>query len=340
MLLRTLFVAIALLVTTSAAFAQELVKVTITSFPTGAEVKIDGKEAGETTLETELSAGTHEVTVSYAGFKSVQQTINVEAGEDNVFDFVLQETPKITIWNIRGTLYIDGVETPYDLGTSSYILEGNVGDVHEIKVVPVSKTYRPFSQRLTIQQKASSINISYKKNMQHKNEFYVEAGGMFSQGPGIAASVGANFGLLNIEAGYAHVWFDSNGYFLIKNGAFNYYNNSLDDYPCHMIHGKIGVNINAGSRMKITPQIGLRHVMTVVGINYDSPGEFSTHCTNGTIGVRCYFSILRNFGISLNPSYAFAIKQGDLLKQAADAGTNYKGLRNGFDIRLSLVANF
>jgi hypothetical protein len=66
----------------------------IRSNPTGAEIAIDGKYAGNTPSTIVLSGGNHEVVVSLAGFVSWKRELAVEQGSDlNINASLMKKRP-------------------------------------------------------------------------------------------------------------------------------------------------------------------------------------------------------------------------------------------------------
>ena len=75
-------------VTARKSFAFVNADLEITSEPAGAEVTVDGKSRGRTPLPLELPALSHELVAHFDGWPDERQTINVEAGRQNVAHFV------------------------------------------------------------------------------------------------------------------------------------------------------------------------------------------------------------------------------------------------------------
>lgn len=62
-------------------------KITITSTPEGATLRVDGRELGQTPWEGELSKGEHELLLSLAGQRPARRTVELEEGEVYTEDF-------------------------------------------------------------------------------------------------------------------------------------------------------------------------------------------------------------------------------------------------------------
>lgn len=90
----------------------------ITSTPSGAAVKVDGKNKGETPLTIEkLSPGSHTVIVSHDGYESYTQTVTITAGKTaNCHASLKKEQTKIESKYVR----MDGDDIVFDLNGTEY----------------------------------------------------------------------------------------------------------------------------------------------------------------------------------------------------------------------------
>lgn len=100
-----------------------------------------------------------------------------------------------------------------------------------------------------------------------------------------------------------------------------------------MLCGKLGYAIKLNKRLRITPQIGGGHLLMPLGIR-DSYADFAT------VGVRSELMLLRSFGISLTPEFAFPIVKGKLYEQISGISSKVKGWTSGFNARFGLFFNF
>ncbi len=312
----------------------------VTSMPSTSEVIIDGSIVGKTPYSGVLPAGIYSVTTRYAGFNPETKSVTVLQNDTTEVDFVLSEVPKITIYNVMGDLYIDESKVEYNRSTHSYVLEGNVGESHEIKIIPYSTLYKPFIGRVNIHSTPQNINISYPINYIKENECYAELGVVMNPALGAALTAGYNCGKLNFEAAIMYttfskdVWTMKERDYFYSNTAYKDYESYLEDCQSNIMASlKFGYNLSSYTRIRLTPQIGIRYVQIDIDGNY-------SYCINGMIGARLYYALSSSFGISLSPAYCIGVVKGSSFKKAADYVSAIGDLSNGYDLRLSFVVNF
>ena len=100
-----------------------------------------------------------------------------------------------------------------------------------------------------------------------------------------------------------------------------------------IIGGRVGYGIVIGSRLRITPQVGLGG-LTVKSDNATG----NALCM--TLGCRVDFAVASFFGINLTPEGQFALSKGDVFKQLTSASSKVKGWGTGGGARLGLYFCF
>ena len=120
----------------------------LTTSPTMASVKIDGKEIGESPLMEELLIGSHTVTASKKGYKVEEKTFTIKEGETTILPIALQEDiepAKLSIYSTPGNadVYIDNTYVG-ETDTSKYVEAGT----HKIKIK--KSGYKKHTEKLTL----------------------------------------------------------------------------------------------------------------------------------------------------------------------------------------------
>ena len=120
----------------------------LTTSPSMASVKIDGKEIGESPLMEELLIGSHTVTASKKGYKVEEKTFTIKEGETTALPIALQEDiepAKLSIYSTPGNadVYIDNTYVG-ETDTSKYVEAGT----HKIKIK--KSGYKKYTEELTL----------------------------------------------------------------------------------------------------------------------------------------------------------------------------------------------
>lgn len=69
-------------------------KVTLSSEPAGAQVRLDGQERGQTPWNEQVEVGTHQLSLSLEGYQPLQRELEVRTGEPVQLQLVLAPDPK------------------------------------------------------------------------------------------------------------------------------------------------------------------------------------------------------------------------------------------------------
>ena len=73
--------------------AQAPARFVIRTNPHGARVKLDGKLVGQTPVDTNLTAGQHDVVIEHEGYTPLERTITATSGVDETLDLDLVRVP-------------------------------------------------------------------------------------------------------------------------------------------------------------------------------------------------------------------------------------------------------
>ncbi|MCM1140930.1 MAG: PEGA domain-containing protein [Muribaculum sp.] len=305
----------------------------ITSTPLGSEILIDGKNYGQTPKNLDLLIGKHTIEISKVGYQSESQSFEVR--EDRTVDVNItlgrMTTATIKSSPSNSKLYIDGAFK----GNTPYTYEGEVGD-HKIKLMYYG--YKPIEKKVyfgNTDQMTFSLQKQYVKN----KDIYIEAGVGLGSAMNFTAAVGGHIANFNIEVDYSYCFQKSPTIYWNYTGEdYDYSPDACTYSPSLILAGKVGYGIIAGTRFKITPQIGYRFTKlseSGVGWHIDD-----ANCSAATIGARVYYAISSHFGISLTPEYAIEVVSSDGFKTLSEVTSKIKNMGEGFNAKFVLVLTF
>ncbi len=306
--------------------------VAITSSPSGAEIKIDGKSYGFTPKSIEVPIGEHKVSLHKDGYDATTQTINVKQEGTATVNIPLSRKITIKIHHTPSwaSAYID---EQYQNGNPPYTLNTEIGRTHRIKLRTYDDSYIPIKKNIKIDGKTTNHYFDLKKRYARKSDFYMSVGFGVGYSLNASATLGGHISGFNIEASYE--------YCLSKSETIWWYDIEDENSPCEhdykpglILSGKVGYGFTAGTRFKLTPQIGYRHTILYGDDSTD------TYCASGTIGVRTFLAFSSHFGMTLTPEYAFCLKSGDAFKTLSNVSSKIKHLSRGFNANLSFVVFF
>lgn len=305
----------------------------ITSTPLGSDILIDGKNYGQTPKNLDLLIGKHTIEISKTGYQSETQSFEVR--EDRTVDINIT-LGRMTTSTIKSSpsgskLYIDGAFK----GNTPYTYEGEVGD-HKIKLMYYG--YRPIEKKVyfgNTDQMTFSLQKQYVKN----KDIYIEAGVGVGSTMNVTAAVGGHIANFNIEVDYSYCFQKSPTIYWNYTGEdYDYSPDACTYSPSLILAGKIGYGIIAGTRFKITPQVGYRFTkLSESGNGWHINGA---NCSAATIGVRAYCAISSNFGISLTPEYAIGVSKSEGFKTLSEVTSKIKNMGEGFNAKVALVLTF
>jgi len=116
-------------------FVQGQIPTTINSIPAGANIKLNGREAGIAPLELILGIGEQDLEASLEGFVAARKTINIQDAKSLIIEFRLKklhrilfktkETDLIFIFNKTDTITSKKVELFFEEGQHSLQVFGD-----------------------------------------------------------------------------------------------------------------------------------------------------------------------------------------------------------------------
>lgn len=287
--------------------------VAVTSTPLGASIMIDGKDYGVTPKNLDIVTGLHTVELSMNGYTPSKETIEVnETGVTSV-NKQLSRTTQVKITSTPdASISIDGKEigyTPIDYTTE-------VGN-HQVELF--AQGYVKLRKNVYFGGQPN-INFSLQKKSVSKSDYYAFIG--TGAGTNFVASigVGTHWNGFNVELNYS--------YGLQKIKLKEDYGL---DFSAKVIAGlKLGYGIILGPKFKLTPQLGYRYTR----LDFER-GELDYHSL--TIGGRVYYEVVKHFGISLTPEYAYCCTKRGMFKEVFPKNRSYG---EGFIVNLGFVVTF
>lgn len=307
--------------------------VAVTSTPLGAEILIDGKSHGQTPKNLDILIGKHNIEISKIGYQS--ETKSFEVREDKTTDVNI-ELGRMTSAVInsnpsRAKLYVDGAYK----GNTPYSYEGEVGE-HKVQLMYYG--YKPLEKKIYFGN-SDQIYFSLQKQYVKSKDIYIEAGVGLGSAMNVTAAIGGHIANINIEVDYSYCFQKSPTIYWNYIGEDHDYRPDACKYtPSLILAGKIGYGVIAGTRLKITPQIGYR--FTKLSESGDGWHIDGANCSAATIGVRGYYAISSHFGISLTPEYAIGVAKSEGFKTLSEVTSKINNMGEGFNAKLAIVLTF
>lgn len=304
----------------------------VTSSPSGALIKIDGKEYGQTPRNIDLIIGNHTIALSKPNYKPDSMVVEIEEDKTVQANLKLSDIAHMTIKSHPegASLKIDGRMvgvTPYseDMPSGDYDLQLS------------AKKYRSFHQMVHLDSSNPQTEISLKRQYVSKSSFYLQP--TFQIGSSMAAggTMGCYISNVNIEVGYLmgldkseEIYWNSNNT-LSSSKPFSY------TYSASFVDGRIGYGVILGSYFRVTPQVGV----TVASIKGKGDKGYSkASASKFSVGCKIDYAFGRHFTLFLTPEWGTSIMQGDNYRALSGVSSTIKGWTNGFNLRMGLSLFF
>lgn len=326
----------------------------ITTAPGGATVYIDGEKKGTTGYtDPHVLIGVHHVKIQKTGHKDEEFDINIKEGETERRKFTLIDYCSATLSSVpTASVYIDGTYA----GGTPVKLNRQAGE-YSIKLE--HRGYTPWTKKMRLDGNTKNFSVTLHRDLARKNEFYLQAGAEVGGMTGINVGIGMYVYNVNLEANFVMGLSGSETIF------WNSPNSSSLPYAAN--YKPMGWNVKAGygiklfSRMRITPQVGMKGVIlsekgdystiySLVGDTESSdyipvgdvagPLADSSKAVSMTFGARLNFAILPCLGISVTPEYALNVAKSDGYRTLSDVSKKIKGFSEGFGCNISLYLFF
>lgn len=342
----------------------------IISNPLGADFSIDGKPYGQTPQNIDIVVGKHVVDITKTGYKPVNKSIEVKEDKTVDISVTLIAAAKTLIESdpTNSKLYINGKykgQTPYaydgdagnfklkfisngykpleknvflgDTDQMSFILEKKEKKERKDKEIAAAKTSDNDSRKSKY---TSTTKVANTDSSTSKFNLYAEAGVGIGVAMNATVGVGAYFNNFNAEVNYSYGFTKSPTIYWNYTGEEEDIRPEKCTYsPSLILGGKIGYGLNIASKLRITPQIGLRFMK----LTEKSEGNYhitGANCSSVTIGLRGYYAFSSHIGISLTPEYAIGVVKSNGFKTLSDVTSKIKNMGEGFNAKLALVFTF
>lgn len=310
--------------------------------PIDAKVEVDGLLWNNNHLTPkEVSIGSHEIKVSHKGYQSETRTINIK--ENKTSDIVFHLT-KETIYSIKSTpgevdYHICNLETNKVVsGTSNRYSEHRL-TTGKYRITAHKSGYSKYDKIVDLDSSNPIIDIKLNPIMNDPYEFYIEGNYRLGNSTSVGGTIGFYWNNVNFDISYQ----GGTG-----NEEFLYWSEE-GEKPCKFSYSissifttKIGYGIPIGSRLRITPQLGIYHVSITEKNLHDDLYGISYVVLDGNsqsliVSSRVSFALSKHWGISISPEYLVPIKQSKGFKRLSDVSTKIKGWGEGFNVNLGLV---
>lgn len=310
-------------------------KLNISSVPAGGIISIDGKEYGTTPrLIQELLIGSHQVSVTKAGYGSFSQGIDIKEGATSTLSAELGTVKKVTFTANRtgSTLYLDG----RSIGLSPQTLEVKFG-THLIKAENA-----PYAGEQTIivnNESSVTFNISMRippVNYVKKKYGYIDAvyqvGGLTGAGGSFGyylnnhnAQVDFTYGLSTSEPLY---WYDSDSKLA-----------GTSDYLAYRLALRYGYGMRAGNRFQFTPQIGIGMVaLNPVNETINSGLNIGKGASTvvGLVSFRTSLNVAKWCRLVVTPEYSLSLSKSKVYELFSANGSEIKSMSDGFNVSVGI----
>ena len=311
-----------------------------------AEIFINGVSKGKSIWSGPLRAGVYDVECRLPHHVSSKKQILVKSGEAETF---VVDSPL----PIEGSLYVTSTPSGAqisldgkDLGLKTpkkvdHVLTG------EHRVSLVLDQYQQVEQTVHVKQKEITTVEALlspadgqkpgkpsapktPSGKQAATTFYLQPSFQLGSNMGVGLAVGTFLSHFNIEA-YCL-------YGLAKETAYwNNGSNSLipieESYQNIQIGAKIGWGISAGSRLRLTPQVG-------AGLLAVSASESEGYAIKGSVGVRADYRLSKSFALVVAPEYGLALSKSNVYDDLSAVSSKIKGWANGFNCLIGVHFSF
>lgn len=304
----------------------------VTSSPSGASIKIDGKEYGLTPRNIDLIIGRHTIELSKPNYQSDSLVVDIEEDKTAQANLKLSDIARMVFNSkpIGAKLIIDGRE----VGVTPYSEDMASGDYD---ILLTAKRYQDFHKMVHLDSSNPQTDITLKRQYMPKSCFYLQPTFQVGTSKAVGGSIGGYISNINLEVGYMkgldkseEIFWNSIGN-QSTNKPFSY------TYKVSYIEGRIGYGIILGSSFRITPQAGV--IYTIVAGNGER-GYSKASASKLSAGGKAEFAFTRNFTIFMAPEWGLAITRGNNYESLSEVSPTINGWTKGFNLRIGLSLFF
>ena len=301
----------------------------VTSRPLGATINIDGQDYGQTPKSIErLPIGPHRLTLAKANYKTEQRDIEVKENETTEVDLTLSDMARMTIISRPegATLYIGGER----VGQTPYTAEMASGDYLMRLTHP---RYRTFSGNVHLDSSNPTTTLTLQRQYLQPTEGYLLLLGQAGTLMGAGAALGAYIYNVNVEASYL---------LGLSRSEDIYWSSTASDarpllcsYKSTVLSLRLGYGIICGTRLRLTPQVGVSSVQLK-----NDDGSSKGNTLSATAALRADYAVAPSVALFAAPELSFAVQKGDVFTQLADVSSKIKSWGSGFNARAGLMIYF
>lgn len=311
-------------------------KISVHTNPYNAEIMLDGVSIPSNTALTPYATqiGHHKLIVKRIGYKTEERDIRVEQDKTTDINVILSQ---LAIFSFRseptGAMVFVGGEK---LGTTPCQKELKTGS-YEVLAKKVG--YKDYKKKMDLSSSNPNVKISMSKIYNYKNECYAEAGVRAGTFVSFGGTIGGYISNVNVEL---------SAFYGIGNSETIYWSGNDTKpvasiyHPELVVSGKVGYGIAAGTRFRITPQLGINYLSLKESMQENSnvsPANGS-NVTSALLGARISAIITNHFGVSLSPEYSFGVGKSNGYKELETVSSKIKNWGQGFNVKLGLMIAF
>lgn len=305
----------------------------VRSTPSGAFINIDGDYKGDTpSLIHDVLIGEHEVTLTLRNYKTERYKVNVKEGETENIDGVLSNITQMTINSnpSNAKLFINNKE----VGNTPFSENMPSGD-YDVEIR--HNKYQTYRQKVHLDSSNPTLTIDLNRQYMAKSSFYIQPTFQVGSSTAVGGAIGGYIYNVNVE-----------GYYLVSSDEsediwWNSTSTSSSERPFSYTYkptyfgGKVGYGIIVGSRIRITPQLGLGAVsIDGTGKKGDSKGFASLL----TIGCKLDYAFASCLSINIALEYGMGMSKSSNFEKLSDLSSKIKGWADGFNCRIGLALFF
>ena len=306
----------------------------VTSYPSGASVYVDGTCVGTTPLSvSSVAAGEKNVIVKRSHCQETSQTVFVYPGKNAevTFHMLSSEAIKISSQPASARLTLNGqsgLNTPY---------RGNV-EAGTYDVTLQRDGYKPLYR--TIEVDSTHTDFTFKMKVQKMRNFSLYAGvGLQPVKPMSWSLYGGLYMYnLNLEVDWWSGLKPAGDFGFTLEGYSDHYVATIDS-PRYL-DVRLGYGIILGTSFRITPQVGLGSFS--FKMTPDDPDVSLDPCkTKAAIfDVKLDYAITKWLGISVCPAYSLPFKPSENYEYFAEVDDIFQSYVKGFNMRTGLYFFF
>lgn len=296
----------------------------VTTQPTGARIFLDGTEKGVSPANLKnVIIGQHRIKVMLDNYKTEEQQVEVKENSTTKAGFELRDFARFTINSQpQARLTLNGE----DKGMTPYSFEGASGE-YDIRLT--QRKYKTYHQRTMLRSSDPEQTLRLKRQYQRPFSGYIQGSLQAGTFMAFGGHIGAYLYNINIE-GFYNMGLQKETFF------FNYTDDTApktQSIKATSFGGKVGYGIVIGTRLRITPQVGMVYIYT------DTPYIDATAWA-ATVGARVDYALTSFLGVTLAPEGQFAIKKGEVFSQLSSLSSKVKKWGTGAGVRVGIYFYF